>query len=159
MAYSLTIADFKERARRRVPKLFFEYADSGSYTEGTYRANEDDFHKIKLRQRVLVDMANRSLETEMIGQKVTMPVALAPTGLTGMQRADLEQERDAPLDVHGIELTFVEIDELAPRTRRSIQAHERTERFGQLRIESQRAFVVHGGAFAIGEPFENAGCA
>ena len=86
----LTIADLKERARRRVPKMFFDYADSGAWTEGTYRANEEDFQKIKLRQRVLVDMTNRSLESEMIGEKVSMPVALSPTGLTGMQHADGE---------------------------------------------------------------------
>ena len=87
---ALTIADLKERARRRVPKMFFDYADSGAWTEGTYRANEDDFAKILLRQRVLVDMTNRSLATEMVGEPVSMPVALAPTGLTGMQHADGE---------------------------------------------------------------------
>ena len=90
MTQSLTIADLKERARRRVPKMFFDYADSGAWTESTYRANEEDFGKIKLRQRVLVDMNGRSLESEMIGEKVAMPVALAPTGMTGMQHADGE---------------------------------------------------------------------
>jgi L-lactate dehydrogenase (cytochrome) len=90
MSTVLTIADMKEKARRRVPKLFFDYADSGAWTETTYRANEEDFSKIKLRQRVLVDMTGRSLESAMIGQKVSMPVALAPTGLTGMQHADGE---------------------------------------------------------------------
>jgi L-lactate dehydrogenase (cytochrome) len=86
----LTIDDLKRLARRRVPKMFFDYADSGSWTEGSYRANEEDFAKVKLRQRVLVDMTNRSLESTMIGEKVSMPVALAPTGLTGMQHADGE---------------------------------------------------------------------
>ena len=76
----LDIAEMKELARRRVPKMFFDYADCGAWTESTYRANEEDFAKIKLRQRVLVDMTNRSLETTMIGEKVSMPVALAPTG-------------------------------------------------------------------------------
>lgn len=90
MGAILTIDDLKRRARRRVPKMFFDYADSGSWTEGSYRANEEDFAKIKLRQRVLVDMTNRSLESTMIGEKVAMPVALAPTGLTGMQHADGE---------------------------------------------------------------------
>ncbi len=84
------INDLKNLARKRVPKMFFDYADSGAWTEGTYRANEEDFHKVKLRQRVLVDMSNRSLESTMIGQKVAMPVALAPTGMTGMQHADGE---------------------------------------------------------------------
>jgi len=90
MSEILTIADLKDLARRRVPKMFFDYADSGAWTESTYRANEDDFGKIKFRQRVLVDMSNRSLESTMVGQKVAMPVALAPTGLTGMQHADGE---------------------------------------------------------------------
>ncbi|WP_432443064.1 alpha-hydroxy acid oxidase [Martelella lutilitoris] len=86
----LTIADLKKRAKWRVPKMFFDYADSGAWTESTYRANETDFARINLRQRVLVDMTDRSLETTMIGRKVSMPVALAPTGLCGMQHADGE---------------------------------------------------------------------
>ena len=90
MSLDLTIADLKEKARRRVPRMFFDYADSGALTESTYRANEADFQKIKLRQRVLVDMSNRSLASTMIGEKVSMPVALAPTGSTGMQHADGE---------------------------------------------------------------------
>jgi L-lactate dehydrogenase (cytochrome) len=103
---ALTIADLKERARRRVPKMFFEYADSGAWTEGTYRANEDDFHKIKLRQRVLVDMTNRSLASEMIGEKVSMPVALAPTGFTGMQHADGEMLAAQAAEEFGVPFTL-----------------------------------------------------
>ncbi|WP_102868796.1 alpha-hydroxy acid oxidase [Pseudovibrio exalbescens] len=90
MSPILEINDLKNRARRRVPKMFFDYADSGSWTEGTYKANETDFSKIKLRQRIAVDMTNRSLKSTMVGQDVAMPVALAPTGLTGMQHADGE---------------------------------------------------------------------
>ncbi len=90
MRDALTIADLKRQARRRVPKMFFDYADSGSWTEGTYRANEADFERVKLRQRVLVDIAGRSLQSTMIGEPVAMPVALAPTGMTGMQHADGE---------------------------------------------------------------------
>ena len=90
MSLDLTIADLKEKARRRVPRMFFDYADSGALTESTYAANEADFGKIKLRQRVLVDMTGRSLASTMIGEKVSMPVALAPTGSTGMQHADGE---------------------------------------------------------------------
>jgi len=103
---ALTIADLKERARRRVPKMFFDYADSGAWTEGTYRANEDDFHKVKLRQRVLVDMSDRSLESEMIGEKVSMPVALAPTGLTGMQHADGEMLAAQAAEEFGVPFTL-----------------------------------------------------
>ncbi|MGQ3215890.1 MAG: alpha-hydroxy acid oxidase [Shinella sp.] len=106
MSQDLTIADLKERARRRVPKMFFEYADSGAWTEGTYRANEEDFHKIKLRQRVLVDMSNRLLESEMIGEKVSMPVALAPTGFTGMQHADGEMLAAQAAEEFGVPFTL-----------------------------------------------------
>jgi L-lactate dehydrogenase (cytochrome) len=86
----LTIEDLRIQAKRRVPRMFYDYADSGAWTEGTYRANETDFAKVKLRQRVAVDMTNRTLASTMIGQPVSMPVALAPTGLTGMQHADGE---------------------------------------------------------------------
>ena len=103
---ALTIADLKDRARRRVPKMFFDYADSGAWTEGTYRANEDDFHKVKLRQRVLVDMTNRSLASEMIGEPVSMPVALAPTGLTGMQHADGEMLAAQAAEEAGVPFTL-----------------------------------------------------
>ncbi|WP_313523874.1 alpha-hydroxy acid oxidase [Shinella sp.] len=103
---ALTIADLKEQARRRVPKMFFEYADSGAWTEGTYRANEEDFHKIKLRQRVLVDMTNRSLASEMIGENVSMPVAIAPTGFTGMQHADGEMLAAQAAEEFGVPFTL-----------------------------------------------------
>ena len=85
-----SIEDLRLLAKRRVPRMFYDYADSGSWTEGTYRSNSADFQAIKLRQRVAVDMTNRSLASTMAGQKVAMPVALAPTGLTGMQHADGE---------------------------------------------------------------------
>lgn len=84
------IEDLRVLAQKRVPRMFYDYADSGSWTESTYRANESDFQRIKLRQRVAVNMENRSTATTMIGQKVAMPVAIAPTGLTGMQHADGE---------------------------------------------------------------------
>src|SRR5947209_3067 len=84
------VEDLRRVAERRVPRMFYDYADSGSWTESTYRANESDFERILLRQRVAVNMEGRSLETTMVGQKVAMPVAIAPTGLTGMQHADGE---------------------------------------------------------------------
>jgi L-lactate dehydrogenase (cytochrome) len=84
------IEDLRTVARRRVPRMFYDYADSGSYTESTYRANSEDFQAIKLRQRVAVNMENRTTRTKMVGQDVAMPVAIAPTGLTGMQHADGE---------------------------------------------------------------------
>jgi L-lactate dehydrogenase (cytochrome) len=90
MTVITTIEDLRVLAEKRVPRMFYDYADSGSWTESTYRANESDFHKIKLRQRVAVNMEGRSTATTMIGQAVAMPVAIAPTGLTGMQHADGE---------------------------------------------------------------------
>ncbi len=84
------IEDLRVLAQRRVPRMFYDYADSGSWTESTYRANESDFQRILLRQRVAVNMENRTTRTTMVGQDVAMPVAIAPTGLTGMQHADGE---------------------------------------------------------------------
>jgi L-lactate dehydrogenase (cytochrome) len=84
------IEDLRVLAKKRVPRMFYDYADSGSWTESTYRSNEKDFERILLRQRVAVNMENRSTRTRMVGQEVAMPVAIAPTGLTGMQHADGE---------------------------------------------------------------------
>ena len=89
MGVITNIEDLRILAERRVPRMFYDYADSGSWTESTYRANSDDFAKIKLRQRVAVNMENRSLASTMVGVPVAMPVAIAPTGLTGMQHADI----------------------------------------------------------------------
>lgn len=85
-----TIEDLRVLARKRVPRMFYDYADSGSWTEGTYRANESDFQRILLRQRVAVNMENRSTTVKMVGVPAKMPVAIAPVGLTGMQHADGE---------------------------------------------------------------------
>ncbi|HXX06572.1 MAG TPA: alpha-hydroxy acid oxidase [Pseudolabrys sp.] len=84
------IDDLRARARRKVPKAFFEYADSGSYNEETLRANRADLETIKLRQRVMVDVSNRDIATTIVGQKVSAPFALAPIGLCGMQHGDGE---------------------------------------------------------------------
>jgi L-lactate dehydrogenase (cytochrome) len=90
MTVMTNIEDLRVLAQKRVPRMFYDYADSGAWTESTYRANESDFQKIKLRQRVAVNMEGRSTATTMVGQRVHMPVAIAPTGLTGMQHADGE---------------------------------------------------------------------
>ncbi|UFS56489.1 alpha-hydroxy-acid oxidizing protein [Comamonadaceae bacterium M7527] len=84
------VEDLRRLAQARVPRMFYDYADSGSWTESTYRANSEDFAAIKLRQRVAVNLSNRSTAATMVGQNVAMPVAIAPTGLTGMQHADGE---------------------------------------------------------------------
>ena len=90
MTVVTNIEDLRVLAKKRVPRMFYDYADSGSWTEGTYRANEADFQSIKLRQRVAVNMENRSTAVKMIGIDAKMPVAIAPVGLTGMQHADGE---------------------------------------------------------------------
>lgn len=90
MSVITDIEDLRRLARKRVPRMFYDYADSGSWSEGTYRANQDDFAAIKLRQRVARNIENRSLRTRMLGQEMAMPVAIAPTGLAGMQHADGE---------------------------------------------------------------------
>ncbi len=90
MAIITCIEDLRVLAKKRVPRMFYDYADAGSWTESTYRANSSDFERIKFRQRVAVNLENRSLQSTMAGQQVAMPVALAPTGLTGMQYADGE---------------------------------------------------------------------
>jgi len=84
------ISDLKKMAKAKVPKLFFDYADSGSWTESTYRANESDFHKLLLRQKIAIDMTNRNLSSQMIAQDVALPMAMSPIGLLGMQHADGE---------------------------------------------------------------------
>lgn len=101
-----TIEDLRVIAQRRVPRMFYDYADSGAWTESTYRANESDFRKIKFRQRVAVDMDGRSLRTTMAGQDVAMPVALAPTGLTGMQHADGEMLAAQAANRFGVPFTL-----------------------------------------------------
>ena len=84
------IEDLRKKAKKRVPRMFYDYADSGSWSESTYRANEDDLQAIKFRQRVAIDVSTRDTKMPMLGETTTMPVALAPTGLTGMQHADGE---------------------------------------------------------------------
>ncbi len=85
-----TIDELRGMAQKKVPTMFYDYMESGSWTETTFRANSSDFSKISFRQRVAVDMSNRSTKTKMLGRTVAMPCAIAPTGLTGMQHADGE---------------------------------------------------------------------
>ncbi|PUA18508.1 alpha-hydroxy acid oxidase [Glaciimonas sp. PCH181] len=100
------IEDLRVLAQKRVPKAFYDYADSGSYTEGTYRANSDDLAALKLRQRVAINVDQRSTATTMIGEKVTMPVAIAPTGLTGMQWANGEMLGAIAAEKFGVPFTL-----------------------------------------------------
>lgn len=101
-----TIEDLRRLYQRRVPRMFYDYAESGSWTEQTFRENSSDFDLIRLRQRVAVDMRNRSTASTMIGQDVAMPVALAPVGLTGMQSADGEIKAARAAEAFGVPFTL-----------------------------------------------------
>ncbi|MFQ1701815.1 L-lactate dehydrogenase [Loktanella agnita] len=101
-----TIDDLKQLHKRRAPKMFYDYAESGSWTEQTFRENTSDFAQIRLRQRVAVDMSDRTTKSQMIGQDVSMPVALAPVGLTGMQSADGEIKAARAAEKFGVPYTL-----------------------------------------------------
>jgi L-lactate dehydrogenase (cytochrome) len=141
------IEDLRVLAEKRVPRMFYDYADSGSWTEGTYRANEADFQKIKLRQRVAVNLENRSVRTTMIGEEVAMPVALAPVGLTGMQHADGEILAARAAETFGVPFTLstmsiCSIEDIAAHTTRPFwfQLYVMRDRpFAERLIERARA--------------------
>ncbi|MEM9911827.1 MAG: alpha-hydroxy acid oxidase [Pseudomonadota bacterium] len=100
------IDDLHRIYRRRVPKMFYDYTESGSWSEQTFRENKSDFEQLYLRQRVAVDMSGRSTASQMIGQDVAMPVALAPVGLTGMQNADGEIKAARAAEEFGVPYTL-----------------------------------------------------
>ncbi|MCE8514071.1 alpha-hydroxy-acid oxidizing protein [Ruegeria pomeroyi] len=106
MAVITNIEDLKRIYERRVPRMFYDYAESGSWTEQTFRENSSDFDLIRLRQRVAVDMSGRSTASQMVGQDVAMPVALAPVGLTGMQNADGEIKAARAANEFGVPFTL-----------------------------------------------------
>ena len=121
MTVITTIEDLRVLAKKRVPRMFYDYADSGSWTEGTYRANEADFQGIKLRQRVAVNMENRTTATKMVGVDAKMPVAIAPVGLTGMQSADGEIKAAKAAEKFGIPfilstMSICSIEDIAANT-------------------------------------------
>jgi L-lactate dehydrogenase (cytochrome) len=132
------IEDLRLLAKKRVPRMFYDYADSGSWTEGTYRANESDFHKILLRQRVAVNMENRSLATTMAGVPVSMPVALAPTGLTGMQHADGEILAARAAEAFGVPFT---LSTMSICSIEDIAAHTQAPFWFQLYMMRDRGFI------------------
>lgn len=106
MTVITSIQDLKDLYHRRVPKMFYDYCESGSWTEQTFRENTSDFDQLRLRQRVAVDMTGRSTASEMIGHKVAMPVALAPVGMTGMQCADGEIKAARAAEKFGVPFTL-----------------------------------------------------
>lgn len=132
------IDDLKTLAKRRVPKMFYDYAESGSWSEQTFRDNTEDFAKIRLRQKVAVDMSNRSTAAKMIGEDVAMPVALAPVGLTGMQSADGEIKAARAAEAFGVPFTLstmsiCSIEDVAENTSKPF--------WFQLYVMKDRAFV------------------
>ena len=132
------IEDLRVLAQKRVPRMFYDYADSGSWTESTYRANSEDFQKIKLRQRVAVNMANRSTRVKMVGQDAAMPVAIAPTGLTGMQHADGEILAARAAEKFGIPFT---LSTMSICSLEDIAAHTKAPFWFQLYWMRDRAFM------------------
>ncbi len=132
------IEDLRVLAKRRVPRMFYDYADSGSWTEGTYRANEADFQKILLRQRVAVNMENRSTAVKMVGVDAKMPVAIAPTGLTGMQHADGEILAAKAAEAFGIPFT---LSTMSICSIEDIAAHTRAPFWFQLYVMRDRGFI------------------
>ena len=138
MTVITNIEDLRVLAQKRVPRMFYDYADSGSWTESTYRANNDDFQKIKLRQRVAVNMENRSTATTMIGQKVAMPVAIAPTGLTGMQHADGEILAARAAKAFGVPFT---LSTMSICSIEDVAEHAGPGFWFQLYVMKDRAFI------------------
>ena len=133
------IEDLRRLAQKRVPRMFYDYADSGSWTESTYKANESDFQKIKLRQRVAVNLEGRSTRSKMIGQDVSMPVAIAPTGLTGMQHADGEILAARAAKAFGIPFTLSTMSICSiEAVSKGIQGHPF---WFQLYVMKDRAFI------------------
>ena len=132
------IEDLRVLAQKRVPRMFYDYADSGSWTEGTYRANSADFQAIKLRQRVAVDMTHRSTATTMLGQAVAMPVAIAPTGMTGMQHADGEIKAAIAAEKFGIPFT---LSTMSICSIEDIAAHTKAPFWFQLYVMRDRDFI------------------
>jgi L-lactate dehydrogenase (cytochrome) len=138
MTVITTIEDLRQLARKRVPRMFYDYADSGSWTESTYRANESDFQRIKLRQRVAVNMEGRSTASTMVGVPVAMPLAIAPTGLTGMQHADGEILAAKAAEKFGIPFT---LSTMSICSIEDIAAHTSAPFWFQLYVMKDRGFI------------------
>ncbi|HEY2926136.1 alpha-hydroxy acid oxidase [Piscinibacter sp.] len=138
MSVITNIEDLRLLAKRRVPRMFYDYADSGSWTESTYRANESDFRTIKLRQRVAVNMENRSTRTTMVGVPAAMPVALAPTGLTGMQHADGEILAARAAEAFGVPFT---LSTMSICSIEDVATHTQAPFWFQLYVMRDRDFI------------------
>lgn len=138
MSLVTSIEDLRLLARRRVPRMFYDYADAGSWTESTYHANSDDFAKIKFRQRVAVNLVDRTLASSMVEQQVAMPVALAPTGLAGMQHADGEILAARAAEKFGVPFT---LSTMSICSIEDVAAHTSKPFWFQLYVMKDRDFV------------------
>jgi L-lactate dehydrogenase (cytochrome) len=138
MAVITDIEDLRVIAQRRVPRMFYDYADSGSWTEGTYRANVRDFEDIRLRQRVAVDIDQRSVATTMVGIDVAMPVAIAPVGLAGMQHADGEILAARAAEKFGVPFT---LSTMSICSIEDVAAHTTAPFWFQLYVMRDRDFI------------------
>jgi len=132
------IEDLRKLHRKRVPRMFYDYVDSGSWTESTYHANERDLGRIRFRQRVAVDISSRTLSTTMAGQPVTMPVALAPTGLTGMQHPDGEILAARAAERFGVPFT---LSTMSICSIEDVAAHTTKPFWFQLYVMRDREFI------------------
>ena len=140
MTVITNIEDLRVLHQKRAPRMFYDYADSGAWTETTYRANESDFQKIRLRQRVAVDMTKRTLRTKMIGHDVAMPVALAPVGLTGMQHADGEIHAARAAAKFGVPFT---LSTMSICSIEDVAAHSSEPFWFQLYMMKDRTFIAN----------------
>jgi len=144
------IEDLRVLAKKRVPRMFYDYVDSGAWTESTYRANTSDFAAIRLRQRVAVNMEGRSTATTMVGQPVAMPVAIAPTGLAGMQHADGEILAARAARAFGIPFT---LSTMSICSIEDVAEHAGPGFWFQLYVMRDRGFIER-----LIERARNAGC-
>jgi L-lactate dehydrogenase (cytochrome) len=138
MGLITTVEELRILAHSRVPRMFYDYADSGSWTESTYRANQTDFNGIKFRQRVAVNLEGRSTASTMVGVEVKMPVALAPTGLTGMQHADGEILAARAAEKFGVPFT---LSTMSICSIEDVAAHTKKPFWFQLYVMRDRDFV------------------
>lgn len=138
MAVITCIDDLKALYKKRTPKMFYDYAESGSYTEQTFRENSSDFAKIRLRQRVARDLTGRSTASTMIGEAVSMPVALAPVGSTGMQRPDGEIKAARAAAAFGVPFT---LSTMSVCSIEDVAAHSPTPFWFQLYVMKDEDFV------------------
>jgi len=139
MSIITTVEDLRVLAKKRVPRMFYDYADAGSWTESTYRANEADFNRIKFRQRVAVNLVGRTTASTMVGENVSMPVALAPTGLTGMQHADGEILAARAAEKFGVPFT---LSTMSICSIEDVAAHTTKPFWFQLYVMKDRDFIM-----------------